>query len=440
MVELAKVLDPTEVKACLDEAKRTWRLLKKIGKQQGLAQANVWWDFFCDHKGHPGIDLVSSPLSLTLQLKCSCSPDMSVEIKVRDFKGLPRLQRLRFSKFFEALAQRGRKARRKQEHKARQKAKALLHRYLTKEQRWQLRASHAFRVQGADNHVYEIREKEHGNVYRVSEDGFDYNFCLVADNVSVPVYDLMLTQKLLLEKDIEGFLKQANKTLIQPKGVRRSGVHLENIVEDILDNPDDHGLEICQFADKMQEMYRQEKKHRRILAELKQRTLLSVLNFDPLSKGTSPAYAPMIQPSGDRTKSFSWFVDWDGEIRAAQGGTIVLPLHSVDETDPIEAAFRLFTAVGATVPVVHSIEEVEGYFEAITDDPMRHFGAVLLNPQTAMEADYCITYADERIPVGIVYCFIDQGSAGIHACYEDGRYGLMLHQNSMVVYKPRVYG
>lgn len=95
------------------------------------------------------------------------------------------------------------------------RARALLHQFLTREQRWSLRASHSFLVTGQDGQTYEVGE---GSGVRLLVNGKPVrSFCIHPREI-LPPCDVMLAQKLLLESNIEHFLATANVTEIRRTG------------------------------------------------------------------------------------------------------------------------------------------------------------------------------------------------------------------------------
>ncbi len=102
-------------------------------------------------------------------------------------------------------------ARKKVARKADVKAKALLYRYLTREQKWDLRASGKFNVVGQNGVLYEIRSHYGQNVSSIVDGAERIRYCTIAhvEIVRLPIPDLLLSQKLLLENDIESFFAKA---------------------------------------------------------------------------------------------------------------------------------------------------------------------------------------------------------------------------------------
>lgn len=93
------------------------------------------------------------------------------------------------------------------EGRALARAKALLHQFLTREQRWSLRAHGHFRAVGQDGQLYEV-----GGLrgVRLIVDGRVHTHYCIHPLEEIPSYDVLLAQKLLLETNIELFLSTAN--------------------------------------------------------------------------------------------------------------------------------------------------------------------------------------------------------------------------------------
>ncbi len=92
-------------------------------------------------------------------------------------------------------------------------SKKLLETFLSSEQRAELATLSAFHVQGQDGRTYCIRNSSAHNVDLIENGSPKIRYCIVID-APVPVYDLMLGQKLLLEQDLERFFRLANQTIL----------------------------------------------------------------------------------------------------------------------------------------------------------------------------------------------------------------------------------
>jgi hypothetical protein len=116
------------------------------------------------------------------------------------------------------------KARRAAWDQAQQRARTLLLGCLDEEQRAEFEQRKQFRVKASDGYTYLITHKSHAGVWRLDGARFLANCCLIPrDNPgwlgedTIPVYDLMLAQKLMLEGDLEGFLKTAHVREVPPE-------------------------------------------------------------------------------------------------------------------------------------------------------------------------------------------------------------------------------
>jgi len=88
------------------------------------------------------------------------------------------------------------------------KARALLERALTPEQRRDLVAGHCFYVKG-QRYTYRIREGHSGNVDALDPSGYVVSRYCAHPLGRVPVSDVMLAQKLWIETDENMFLNEA---------------------------------------------------------------------------------------------------------------------------------------------------------------------------------------------------------------------------------------
>ena len=96
----------------------------------------------------------------------------------------------------------------------------LLTSHLTSEQLIELEQHRYFRMRGRDGRTYKISTRTHGNVWLLNPEGEEVmNFCIVLQDSTIPIYDQMLTQKLMLEFDPETFYRIANPTVVQPRDI-----------------------------------------------------------------------------------------------------------------------------------------------------------------------------------------------------------------------------
>jgi hypothetical protein len=109
------------------------------------------------------------------------------------------------------------------------RSRALLYRYLTKDQKWNLRAEKSFFVKGKDGHTYEVHAAGTNNVTRYEDGKRKYCFCVVSKyEHPIPVYDLMLAQKLTLETDPRSFLDIAVTRDVRTGDLWDNGKHIDN--------------------------------------------------------------------------------------------------------------------------------------------------------------------------------------------------------------------
>lgn len=98
------------------------------------------------------------------------------------------------------------------------RAKKLLETNLNESQLEELNTKKRFTVQGQDGKSYMVLHESHANVFLVEGTVPIINYCIVpSTSTPVPVYDQMLAQKLLLEFNIEDFMRIANATNIPAK-------------------------------------------------------------------------------------------------------------------------------------------------------------------------------------------------------------------------------
>ncbi len=102
---------------------------------------------------------------------------------------------------------------------ASQRARVLLYSCLTHEQIVELEEHRYFHVWGADERRYRIEDLPQHNVFLMQGDRKVLEFCVVT-KVNIPVFDLMLMQKMLLESNPNMFWENANRWTIDLAGER----------------------------------------------------------------------------------------------------------------------------------------------------------------------------------------------------------------------------
>lgn len=185
----------------------------------------AWRKAIVQHQHHPSFEPISDPIHLEIGFSCSCTGErLELRVNIRDIKLMVPEIRERIQTIFSHIREAKARKRKRKARKAEQKAKALLFRYLTKQQKWALRAYKYFEVQGQDGQTYRIHSEQwHGNVHRIDQESHEatHSFCAVpkTDVTELPQSDLMLAHKVMLENDIEYFMSVANIRNILQKPV-----------------------------------------------------------------------------------------------------------------------------------------------------------------------------------------------------------------------------
>jgi hypothetical protein len=170
------------------------------------------------HREHPTLRRADDPRERVIGLQCDCEqPAFEIQMsltlllmssqEIRDvFRRLGPVTLLRPAPS---------KKDRQRALLADRRASVLLHQMLSREQRWHLRADRSFPVRGQDGKIYLIRE---GRTVQLLEGGQPTVSYCIHPTEQLPAADVMLVQKLLLEKNIEHFLANANPTPIARAG------------------------------------------------------------------------------------------------------------------------------------------------------------------------------------------------------------------------------
>lgn len=130
----------------------------------------------------------------------------------------------------------------------------LLKSFLSTSQRAELERWEGITVRGADGQEYFIDAQPHQNIYLIERGLRRRRFCVVMQDSRIPLYDMMLAQKLLLETDIPRFTALANKwdeinnewiyriealdPAANPEWFPQRGEHLEQYMEELLNARD----------------------------------------------------------------------------------------------------------------------------------------------------------------------------------------------------------
>lgn len=168
------------------------------------------------HREHPGFEAIQNAMERKIGFACTCNgprEEFWVELPTL-------LNSVNTYQNYLQVQLKGNKLRKRKKRKSNKKAEALLYRYLSKEQKWSIRAGEFFEVTGQDGHRYRLTPRTAGNVFRLDPEGKPtHQFCVVTGTTNLPINDLLLAQKVVLENDIESFMKVAVVTNIDLRPV-----------------------------------------------------------------------------------------------------------------------------------------------------------------------------------------------------------------------------
>jgi hypothetical protein len=232
--QIAAPFDPDQIpvggRAPLPFVKAAWMAQEEARLQRA--------DNFCrqvlDHEGHRGFRPQQWPRSLEWGFTCDCGEEeLEVRVPVSDMRALDAQDLyILYNSFHHIIAQAYQREQAKRRlNPAHRRARTLLHRHLTRVQILELKHNREFTMEGADGKTYRITEGTCNNV-RLIEDGRPTkSLCIVfKDHAPLPMYDLMLVQKFLLESNPQMFYEIANVTVL-PREVPRPPPDVEAIAQ-----------------------------------------------------------------------------------------------------------------------------------------------------------------------------------------------------------------
>lgn len=174
-----------------------------------LLRLAVWERALEEHRRHPSFRVQTWPYSREYGFTCECGEhEEEWRIDITRFKDMLPEVRARVLSFFQHHVRRSAKLNRKKSQAANYRARSLLHRHLTRQQRAELRHTRAFKILGRDGRTYEITEGTATNVF-LEHEGTRYALCVVPKEEGLPLYDQLLAQKIMLETDPDAFLRLA---------------------------------------------------------------------------------------------------------------------------------------------------------------------------------------------------------------------------------------
>ena len=174
---------------------------------------------FLEHRNHPEFRIDDSVRELTIGFTCGCNNGTDSRITLNEIRQLGNSARIRNLRqdYFNRHPQ---ECPFKTLEKGERRAAKLLKSNLSRFQRNELKHLREFHVVSKDGKKFRLEYASHANVV-LEKDGLDVaRYCLIC--YEIPVSDLLLAQKLLLETNPERFYNSANVTLIRPN-VRAAG-------------------------------------------------------------------------------------------------------------------------------------------------------------------------------------------------------------------------
>ncbi len=202
-------------------------------------QMGYWAQALEEHRRHTQFRTEGWAYEREVGFSCGCEGhgDREWRISLTTLRDMIPEIRDRYLRIRNNSMRMGTKKQHREMRRANVKARALLHSQLTREQRWELRATKSFTILGRDGRTYSITEGSTSNVRLIENGTATKSFCVVAKDLSLPIYDLMLAQKLLLETAPEDFHKLAvvhDLTTARAARVRQDHYDID---DDDLDDP-----------------------------------------------------------------------------------------------------------------------------------------------------------------------------------------------------------
>lgn len=190
------------------------RMLMASLREPARNRMSAWSRALEEHRSHRSFRTHGWAFSREVGFTCGCcGQEQEWRVSITSLREMLPNARDAWSRISRRSELAGNKQRKRDRKRAGVRARALLHRHLTREQRWELRATKSVTVTGQDGNAYRITEGSCNNVFLIEDGKAKYRLCAVAklDGFkSLPVHDLMLAQKLMIENDITAYLLVAN--------------------------------------------------------------------------------------------------------------------------------------------------------------------------------------------------------------------------------------
>lgn len=185
----------------------------------------VWDQALQEHRHHPTFQTQTHPYTLEYGFTCQCSGvEEEWRIFIGELKQLVPGAMASVCRIFGFGPKAGDKLRKRQAVRAHARARALLHRHLTREQRFELKRTRGFRMKDRAGRLYHVTEGTSTNIY-IEHEGTKYALCVIPTE-KLPLPDVLLAQKIMLETDPEAFIRLARVRNTETGEMYESGAFL----------------------------------------------------------------------------------------------------------------------------------------------------------------------------------------------------------------------
>lgn len=192
----------------MDELDERLLVAMRVARQHHLT---IWDNALREHKSHPTFKMQGYPHTLEYAFTCECEGvEREWRIRVHALKEMLPEARDAVMRLYKHSSKAGQKALRRMWAKADRRARALLYRYLSREQRMEVRRTRALTLKDKNGRVYDIRLDGHQHSIETEHEGQRYSLCVIPKTEhGLPTHDVVLAWKIMLDTDPETFLRLA---------------------------------------------------------------------------------------------------------------------------------------------------------------------------------------------------------------------------------------
>lgn len=393
----------------------------KTAREKHIA---IWKEALEEHQNHPSFRTKQDPIKRLLGFTCECGGSVQEwMVDVCDLKRVEKEARQRLMRILHNKRNCGNKARKRKARRAQVKAWSILCRHLTREQKRELRHLQRFQVQGQDGKTYEIRSNNIHNIRRLDEEGEpDYAFCLVTNTQvsgTVPIFDTILTQKVLLEGALRVFLETAHAESLKTGEIFENGLHLI----DASKTP-----KVIWKRGSLGEVLRTARETRNLQVVTKPRIWRLCDRGTPEILTIDVVYA---DATYDTLEGVGWVLDPELGVTVQFGDLLKVP--PITKPDTRKCLIKLFTGVPASV--YPTFDQVLNHFRT-ADLPWMF---TLSHPMTEYPDKIrgVFRIEDKLLPVGKIYCLSEASMVGMHVVWQesDDRGFALFNLNGICIYE-----